>query len=469
MPVSTLIPPVAGTDGLPLGAEGKPVEKTAEAISGGPGFGLMPIAGTIQLLSRQSDDAQRRYGDRVFDVMMRDPIAGGSVDVLKHATLANEVRIVPRVRPRPGRPPDDPVLAERAAAAAELCQWSLDRLDTPIAQTLFECLDALSYGSSLAELVWEVVPNGRWAGKLVPKAIKPKSRTAWMFAVDAYYNTKGIVASTPTLGGWEVLPREKFFVMTWGGRGGDPRGTSILSRAAEAWNFRVQLPREHFRFCQRHGSPVPVGTLPPEESFSTTAGVETTPEQHMLNQLIGYRNGQAMVVPNGAGVILSEPKSKGEVFAMALDIYRREIILAILLQARVTMEAANGSKADSETSENLLGNLVRYARRWVARAVEWDVLYKIILYNEGRDAADEITPQIDSGQVEHQDLASLLTSLASVGYTLDASQMPEIDAAAGMPIREAPAETGAVVEEVPPETPAEDPAATGQDNGATKP
>jgi len=436
MAIDTLIPPVINGVGIGLVTPGKAVDKRAEVVSGGSGFGLTSLANTVQLLYRNNDEAQRRFGDRVYDFMSRDPIAGGSVNVLKYSTLANELTVTPRVSAPPGRKPDDPDLVDRCARAADRARWCLERLETPLNITRFEMMDYLKYGSSLAEIVWEIQPDGPYAGQLVPKAIKPKARTAWMFAVDAYYNVHGIVAAAPSTIGWQLLPREKFIINTWGGRGGDPRGTSIYSMATESWNFRVQLPAEHFKFCKRFGSPVPVGTLGPEASLYDQAGVEITPEANFLTSVLGIQNGKGMVKPSGYELELLEPKSKGEVFTAALDYYRREMILGILLQARVTMEAANGSKADSETSENVLDNIIGFIRGQDCRSIEWQLLYRISLYNDGKQAADETTPRLDGGKVSKQDVAAMLTSLASLGYKLDASQFPQLDQDHNLPVRD---------------------------------
>jgi hypothetical protein len=455
----TEIPAQTDLQGALIGPPSRPVDKRSETISGGPGFGLAPLPKTLTMLVRSHDEAQRRYGSRVYEFMLRHPYVRSALDLLVYASLANEFQVVPAVKHERGKPAPDDASAELSQEIADLLTYSLNRLETPIIPTMFDLSEtALGYGSSLGEIVWEVVETGRWAGKLVPKAVKPKARDAWNFVVDRFMNVKGIIASYPGLLEWQLLPVEKFLIMTWAstGKGGDPRGTSMLDAVAEDWNFAVQLPKERFRFLQRFGSPTPIGKIGntavsrPVLNPDGTLAADQRPEVQFLQSLINYRNGQCMVIGSDDDVTLLEPKGNGEAFGLAENDCRRNILQGILLQARATMEAEHGSKADNEGASDVLGNIVRYIRRWICRPIEWTLLYQTVLYNYGPEVAAEHTGRIDGGTIEHQHLAALLTALASVGYSLDPSQFADIDAGIGggiIPVRDGSVDSSGQVEE----------------------
>lgn len=443
-PTETTIPPANGS---PYGA--RPIDKRAETITAGSSTGLMGVTAYVQALARRTGQVVRRYGDRVYDLISLDPVAGGSVDLLVYATLANDPQVVPRHKPRPGRATDDPERAakeELSREVADYVSWTLEHLETPIQEADAQLTrEALEYGCSIAELVWDVPESGPYAGTLVLKRIKPKPRRSWSFAVDAFWNVVGILASNVTLtalGGWQLLPREKFVVRTWGPRGSDPRGTSIYDRAAEAWNFRAQLLTPYFKFCMRHASPRPFAKLSQESiTFLGTADDGSyDPNQNvlaankMLTVLLNWINGQAAVVGEKDDIIIPDPKTDGQAFNLAMDYGRREIVLAILLQARATMEAQHSSKADGESSQDLMGNLIRFLRKWDSHSIEWDVLYKIVEYRYGKDVADEHTPCFDLGEVEHQDVVEFVKALAKIGVKALPSQLPELFAMAGLPV-----------------------------------
>jgi hypothetical protein len=217
-------------------------------------------------------------------------------------------------------------------------------------------------------------------------------------------------------GRYQLWGKQKFFALTWASQASDPRGTSIYDRAMESWNFWDQMPAQWFKFAMRHGQPVPDLELPPDSMpvFNTATGQYEGADVNAAKALANYEAGKYLIRPPGSKFNLNEPKAEGQVFQMIEEYCRRQKVLAILLSARATMEAENGSKADSETSERILDTFYFYARLWVSRAVEFGPLYLHGLYNFGPDAADAHTPTYELGDVgQQQDFAAILTALAA--------------------------------------------------------
>jgi hypothetical protein len=421
------------------------VPKVSEVTAGGAG-GLASLADTLQVLGSSTTET-RKYGDDLWEWMDRDAVAGSCVELLENSALSGDLRLVPSVTPRPGRPPEDPAAAELSARCHDLCAWAIDRLEDPILPTLKQSFDALRKGASLGEIVWDVRDyQGRPA--LVPRRIAVRPRRSWDFIVDMTGRPVGFYADSVGGLGRRAFPAEKFLYAAWDVRGGDPRGTPIYTRAVEAWNFRTQLPTEHFKFCQRFGSPVPVVTMPENPASGpvyddgslvpNSADPDETPFARYKAIATGLRSNRGVVLENGATAALLEPRTAGQVFTEALDYYAREMTRAILISARATMEAEHGSKADSGSANDNLANLVLYLRRWVARIYEWQLLYRVVLYNFGPEAADLHTPKIDLGGTSQANIIALMAALKGLGYTLTPEQFPDIDAALGgiVPVRE---------------------------------
>lgn len=441
---TTTPPPLSKT--IPVGdGSGLSVEKTDEALGGGP-FGGLLTPGTVVALTRWNDEQQRLYGEKVYDKIDQDAVAGSSVDSLIYTTLANEMKFVPRHQPEPGKDAETPEEQEKFDTSQKVTDWvthTIDNLRIPLSVTAkMQMRGALGKGADVADKVWEIEPDEDGNNQIVLKAIKPKERVAWTMEVDPFCNLLYIRGGGILGMGYQRWPREKFMVLTWGGKGCDPRGESVYQRAVEAWNFRVQVPEDHFRFLKRFGTPKVVGKLSPASMRGGRDGqTGQLPSQNpfawFIAQIAAWINGSALTVGKDDTVEVHEVKSEGQAFVAARDHYAREIIQAILLQTRATAEAQHGSKADSQTGQDVMGNLVRHLRRWYCEQFEADVIYPIVAYRFGHDIARKYSPGASLGDVEHQDVAALMTALASLGYAVQGSQFPAIDAMVSLPVRKA--------------------------------
>lgn len=452
MAQTTLPPPDVSSNGQ----VGMPREAdlTRPALSAGSYWGLPSVS---QTLDRLRDDAECEFGDDLYDWMDKDPIAGGSRDVLKNFTLSRPLQLLPNRRPGPAQVIDDPRLQDEFDTSARIrdyCLWCQERLDRPVDGTdgtLAEfCETAWGHGNQLADEVWRQVPRAEFGGKLPAsgpsllalESIDHKPRSSWAYVVDEFMKVKGILARTPSTagGGYGIYRTDKFAIATWGARKSDPRGSSIYRRAVRPWNVRSNTWPDLYKFGQRFGEPAPLGKL--DTSGSTDIYLKRDDlggksiADVFLADLLNWRNGQAMVMRSGDDVQLRESESDGRAFRFILDMARMEIVLAILLQVSATQEAQFDSRAKADSGMDVLGSILRGLRRWTCRLWEWQVLYRIVLFNWGKAIADRHTPIASLGEVEHQDTIAMLSALGSVGYRLTPSMLPQWDAEIGGPIRQ---------------------------------
>ena len=94
------------------------------------------------------------------------------------------------------------------------------------------------------------------------------------------------------------------------------------------------------------------------------------------------------------------PQGAGEVFHNAVDLFNREIVHGILFQTRATTEAQHGSKADSQTGQDIFGLLVDAGRQMLGATLREDAFRHLIALNFGQDVADEFTPLVTFGTKE---------------------------------------------------------------------
>jgi hypothetical protein len=438
---------------MPGGGPGSPVPEVARAqrpdlkreyVATGTTYSntQVPLA-----LPASVDDVDRERGARHYEWMMTDPVVSASVRALKLAILAGGMDLKATISAKPGakQPSADEELAQEIV---DFCWRCVERCKGWNA-FLSGMLDASAFGNRMAEKTFEVAAGGPDAGNLVWKSIKVKPRDAWQFVVDDTMNVLGILYRKPGSGGTRLfLDREKVAILSWDAADSDPRGRPALRPVVEAVNLKRLIWPQLYKHACQFGSASLVGKTAPGEvdrypvdpitgQTITTAGL-ISPQQFMASQMVEFQNGSVLVVPAGAEVEPIQPQGDGAAFHKAVDLFNQEIVRGILLQTRATSEAEHGSKADSETGQDIFGLLVESGRQSLAGMLRDDCFRQLVALNYGQEAADEFTPLVTFG-TEQQDRAAIwgaIAGLMSSGY-LSPSQMEEVDSIAGLPIRDA--------------------------------
>jgi hypothetical protein len=446
--------PVSQLPPAPLGAS--PYQLRREYVSGGsPGWFYGGKYATA--LPAPLDDVESDFGDDIYDKMMLDTQISACVTILKAGILEGGVELTSAISDADDEKFD---LAKRITDEAVAM---IDNLRTPIDDVLWDMLACIQKGSKVAELVFELQP-----GKLENRpmlhivSIKPKPRRSTAFVVDAYDNVFGMLVrlpgqSSPFLGlnafdpqnpPMNFLPREKFAIATFRTTDGDPRGTSLLRPAYDPWWRKRQIYQEHLRYLAQFAGPSIIGFTPPDaQTLPVTddlgnlvpGAVPITPEEAMLVALQQLRNGTAAAFPGGSLVQPIEMHGEGIAFLKAIAECNVSITKSLLTQELATEEGEHQARAAAQVHQDVLGTLVRQGKRGLLRMFVKDILKPWVIYNWGSKAVD-LVPVPSLGETEQQDMAPLIAALASAGYLVGASQLPELDVMLGLPKRDAEAD-----------------------------
>ncbi len=422
--------------------ETPPRELTREYVAGGT---QGAYARAIRALPHYIDDLTRDLGDDLYDRMLVDPQIISAVNTFKAAVLEDGVHLASAIADE-----HDGQYAQ-AQEIVQFCQTVLDGLTTPLNVVLWDLLDAIVYGNKVAEEVY-ALRNG----KLVLTALKVKPRRTIAFVVDAYLNVLGLTARMPDQPGASVhvagsatgtvpnlLPREKFAILTFRPKDSDPRGTSILRAAYNAWWLKMQSWPELLKFLAQFGSPSLVGitaedaegSFDKDENGNDIPETWQTAEQRLLAALLEFRNGTALALPHGASANALDV-SDSNAFDGAIALFNREIMIAILHQTLATGEGEHASRAQAGVHQDTLGWIIKQSKQLVEWMLRTDVLRPLVRYNFGAEA-EALTPQPSLGAVAQQDLTPLMTAVAALeraGY-FDDDQRPEVDTKLGLPQR----------------------------------
>jgi hypothetical protein len=171
----------------------------------------------------------------------------------------------------------------------------------------------------------------------------------------------------------------------------------------------------------------------------------------LLQKLIAWTNGTAIALEHGTELQLIESKGDGEAYIKAIDLYDRQMTQAVLIAIRATMEAQHGSKADSETAQDLLGAFAQLLKRKIEAAIYRDCLLPLVRYNWGEEAAGELCPFLSLSDVAREDVVDIGNMIANLARAkegmIDDSQLPGIDSKLGLPERDFAAQMAARTEQ----------------------
>lgn len=443
-----------------------------EYVSGGHELWALQY---LRSLSFAVDDITADFGDDLYERMLLDGCVASNVHLLKMAILADGLQVLPAVKEFMGQDPKTGARKphpewNRAKEIADFVSRQLSDLRAAFnlesASTLYwaiyDLLDAIAFGNRIAEVLLEECNEGEDAGKWCLKGLKCKPRRNAAFIVDAFNNILGIAAIIPDQAlNWiqqgyvtdpnqipNLLPRKKFAVMTFRPRNSDPRGQSLLRPAYDPWFVKGQIKQERLKYLAQFAVPSLIGfTAPDAEAVQEVDAegnlvyddndlpVRINPEQAMMTALQAFQNGSVSAFPAGAKVDVLKVGEQSP-FEDALKRQNGEITEAILGQRRMTQEAKHGSRADSETAQDVFGIVVRHGKSALKTTLERDVIAALVEFNYGRKAL-ALCPTLSLGETEHQDFAETATAIASLktsGY-LAPSQLQEMDAKLGLPVR----------------------------------
>jgi hypothetical protein len=423
--------------------------------SSGYGAGLRDY---LRALPVYVDDLTREVDLHVYERMRWDECVAGSLDALVYQALADDIDFRPAVDDEDSQYYDD------SKAQADTLNRVMADMDRPLIEWAYEMVsDAIGGGNRVSEKVVRQEEGGPYSGLWVWDRLKVKPRRHLSFAMDTFNNLRGILTAIPgTYMGLDgsipvdpketpnLLPREKFAVLSWNSHNDDPRGRPLLRRVYVPWWEKIQVAGEWLKHLARFGSPSVVGTtapnsdfVPPQDEFGNPlSGTSPGPEQALLNGLERLQNGGCLVLPYGATVTALQVAQSGSAFLTKVDQCDRAISRGILLAIRAVMEAQHGSKADSQTAQDVTGLVVRYVKNWTARMITRDLVRPLVVWNKGADAARAICPYASLTPVEHQDWSQKATAVAALKTSgfLKPSQEPALAEEMGLPPATEPVE-----------------------------
>ena len=374
----------------------QPRWKDGEELAVGTGVAnIRQVLGTPE----NPDKVVRKKGLRVFEDMERTDAHYASVlQTRKLALLGKGYEIDPAS--------DSP----RDIEVADFVRWNLTHMRGSFFQDLYEVLDALGKGFSLAELVYARVERGPWMGKVALKALKAKDQQYFGFATDDFDNIldDGIVQNPAVSHGLRLantltdaqkdalksttgtnvnrrLPRDKFLHFVFNGRAENPYGRGLggvcywYSWFKTEGGFKFWLV-----FLEKFGSPTAV-----LQATEDAATVDLTKARTILAQL---QQETGVYLPKGFELDLVEATRGGQAgYGDLVEKCNGEISKAVLGQTLTTEQGDRGARSLGEVHTDILYSLLTFDAAALEAAIQEQVVERIVDFNYA--VGDEGYPQ----------------------------------------------------------------------------
>lgn len=421
-----------------------------------------------RILPQSIDDLERDVASalKIYEEMANDPMLGGATEEIKISVLEDGWRVQGAVKKPVKRQGvvDEAQQAEfdKSEEVRQYVEWNLRTLcnrSTAFVDVCWDMLSAIYMGHRVAEWTVEVAKTGPYKGGEILKCLKVKNRRNYAFAMTSTNDVVGVVARIAGKGyplrtgivyDAKQLPNaidpSKFWVLTIGAKEGDPRGTSQYRKCYAPWYEKQTLRPARLKDGVQHGG----GKITVELGETTPNFVQfyddTTGKSEQLNSFVAAQrmamqlsNGRVGVFPNGCKVTIHPPagssSSQGGGLSGYIDACDREMVYALKKQLRQTMEAKHGSKADSQTAENIADKVTNWLRSVLSGSF-WPVMYMLTLIRFGEDEADKYCPTLTFSSSSTGDLSKNLEAHSKAGYKYHKSQFDDIDAEIGAPERD---------------------------------
>lgn len=204
-------------------------------------------------------------------------------------------------------------------------------------------LDAVFYGYSVLEVVWDIVD-----GWIVPVRVVDKPQEWFSFGIQSQLQLRN------RLGRFEDVPERKFLVATHQASYANPYGTPLLSECFWPLAFKKGGLKFWAQFCEKWGSAKAIGKVP--------ASTSTSDKQKLARQLAGLIRDAVGVIPDNATIEVLEATGKsgsGDLYQGLVKWADADMSKSVLGETLTTEQGPNGARAATEVHNEVRGDLAQ--------------------------------------------------------------------------------------------------------------
>ena len=329
-------------------------------------------AARLKFLLPLDDTLMTRGGTKsfkIYDEIERDARAFAVLQKRKMALLAFPWTVTPAS--------DAP--ADKAAADLVTAQFENSNFNQAIL-----CLqDALLKGFAVGECMWKVVD-----GVVTLDRVLARDQRRFTFDHDAKLRMRDW---TNMWDGLEV-PERKFVVHSVGSKDNSPFGLGLGTRLFWLVYFKRQDITFWLSFLDKFGSPTAVGKYP--------AGTPKQSQNQLMDALMSIAQDAGVIIPENMQIELLEAARSGSIdaYERAARYFDEEITIAVLGETLSTSLGDAGSKAASETHNDVRLELVQSDGELIAETLNKTVITWLTKFNVSGANPPKIAFDVQEGE-----------------------------------------------------------------------
>ena len=303
-------------------------------------------------------------GVSTYKNMMKDAEVKAAFSLIKFSTLSRNWKVV---------------YSEKAKDSEEIVKflrYCFDHMDGRLNGSLSNFLYAIPYGFAVSEIVYKIIKEGEFSGKVGIRKIKGLDPETIAFKTDKYGNLKNVYQEPQEIGSEKIdLPLDRLIVYTNEKEFGNYYGNSRLRSVYKNWFIKDAVTKFWNIALERFGMPMLIGRVPsPKDLEEMRTTLMNAQAKSSLATVEGW---EISTLETGIG------RSSGGDYKSCLDYHNGQICKGMLIPESLVGGAAGGSFAKAKVGFDLFVLMLKSLETDLCSIVEQYLIKPLLVYNFG--------------------------------------------------------------------------------------
>jgi len=303
-------------------------------------------------------------GIATYKEMMKDAQVRAGFNLIKFATMSRNWKVV---------------FSEKEKKSEEIVSFIrhvFDHMDGRLDGGIANIVTALPYGFSVTELVFKIVRDGKFKGKIGLKKMKGLDPDTITFKTDKYGNLKKVLQNTDVYSEQSIkLPIERLIIYTNEKEFGNYYGTSRLRSIYKNWFVKNAVIKFWNIALERFGMPMLIGKVPSSKDLEEMKNVlENAQAKTSLATVEGW---EVQALETGIG------RSSGGDYSNCIEYHNNQILKGLIVPGSLLGDTPGGSFAKSKVGFDLFQLMLKSLEIDLCGIIEEYLIKPLIVLNYG--------------------------------------------------------------------------------------